>query len=79
MKSRCRGGRVRFRSSRSDSDALAENAKQPKVKKLAERLITAHSATVDWITTVLAEEALGGPTALRATAFQRVAGGASRL
>jgi bacterioferritin (cytochrome b1) len=59
--------------------ALAEAGKQQKVKKLAERLITAHSATVDWITTVLAEHALGGPAALRATPFQRVAGGASRL
>lgn len=58
---------------------LAETAKQAKVKKLAERLITAHTATVDWITTVLAEEALGGPAALQATPFQRVAGGASRL
>ncbi len=59
--------------------ALAEAGKQQKAKKLAERLITAHSATVDWITTVLAEQALGGPAALRATPFQRVAGGASRL
>ncbi len=58
---------------------LADTAKQTKVKKLAERLITAHSATVDWITTVLAEVALGGPAALQATPFQRVAGGASRL
>ncbi len=52
--------------------ALAEATKQQKVKKLAERLITAHSATVDWITTVLAEEALGGPAALRATPLQRL-------
>jgi hypothetical protein len=58
---------------------LGETAKNTKVKKLADRLITAHTATVDWITTVLAEEALGGPAALQATPFQRVAGGASRL
>ena len=58
---------------------LADTAKQTKVRKLAERLITAHTATVDWITTVLAEEALGGPAALQATPLQRVAGGASRL
>jgi paraquat-inducible protein B len=58
---------------------LADTAKQAKVKKLAERLIKAHTATVEWITTVLAEEALGGPAALQATPFQRVAGGASRL
>ena len=58
---------------------LAETAKQAKVKRLAERLIAAHTATVDWITTVLAEVALGGPAALQATPFQRVASGASRL
>ena len=44
---------------------LAETAEQPKVKPLAERLITAHEATVEWLTVVLAEEALGGPAALR--------------
>ena len=32
-----------------------------------------------WLTVVLAEEALGGPAALVATPFQRVAGGASRV
>jgi type II secretory pathway component PulJ len=58
---------------------LAEAADRPKVKALAERLITAHSATVEWLTVVLAEEALGGPAALRATPFQRVAGGATKL
>jgi hypothetical protein len=58
---------------------LAEAADQPKTKALAERLITAHSATVEWLTVVLAEQALGGPAALRATPFQRVAGGATKL
>jgi hypothetical protein len=58
---------------------LAEAAEQPKVKALAERLIKAHSATVEWLTVVLAEQALGGPAALRATPFQRVAGGATKL
>jgi hypothetical protein len=58
---------------------LAEVADQPKVRALAERLITAHSATVEWLTVVLAEEALGGPAALRATPFQWVAGGATKL
>jgi hypothetical protein len=58
---------------------LAETAKQAKVKQLAERLITAHKATIEWLTVVLAEEALGGPAALRATPFQLVAGGATRL
>jgi hypothetical protein len=58
---------------------LAQAADRPEVHALAERLITAHSATVEWLTVVLAEEALGGPAALRATPLQRVAGGATRL
>ena len=58
---------------------LAEAAEQPAVQALAERLITAHRATVEWLTVVLAEEALGGPAALQATPFQRVAGGATKL
>jgi len=59
--------------------ALAEKAELPRVKALAERLITAHSATVEWLTVVLAEEALGGPAALVPTPFQRVAGSAVRV
>jgi hypothetical protein len=58
---------------------LAQTAEQPRVHALAERLVTAHSATVEWLTVVLAEEALGGPAALQATPLQRVAGGATRL
>src|SRR5918911_1148357 len=42
------------------------------------RVITAHQATVEWLTVVLAEEAMGGPAALQATALQRVAGTAAR-
>ncbi|MDP9427774.1 MAG: ferritin-like domain-containing protein [Actinomycetota bacterium] len=57
---------------------LAEQAELPKVGALAERLITAHSATIEWITVVLAEEAMGGPAALRPTPIQRVAGTAAR-
>ncbi|MGY1681885.1 ferritin-like domain-containing protein [Geodermatophilus sp. SYSU D01176] len=57
---------------------LAEQAELPKVRQLAERLITAHQATVEWLTVVLAEEAMGGPAALQATALQRVAGTAAR-
>ena len=53
---------------------LAETAEQPRV-----RAIAAHKATVEWLTVVLAEEALGGPAALRATPLQRVAGSASRV
>lgn len=49
--------------------ALAEAARRTDVRAVAERLQTAHSATVEWISTVLAEEALGGPAALRATPY----------
>jgi hypothetical protein len=58
---------------------LAESAELPKVRHLAERLITAHKATVEWLTVVLAEEALGGPAALQPTAAQRVAGGLANV
>jgi len=53
---------------------LAEQAELPEVGDLAERLITAHTATVEWLTVVLAEDAMGGPTALQPTPLQRVAG-----
>src|SRR3954453_7364165 len=45
--------------------ALAVAAQRKDVADLAERLMTAHAATVDWLATVLAEDALGGPPALR--------------
>lgn len=54
--------------------ALAVAAKDKDVEALADRLITAHSATVEWLTTVLAEDALGGPAALRRTPLQAAAG-----
>jgi bacterioferritin (cytochrome b1) len=57
---------------------LAQKAQQPRVRQLAERLITAHEATVEWLTVVLAEEAMGGPAALQPTPLQRVAGGAAQ-
>jgi DNA-binding ferritin-like protein len=57
---------------------LAEQAGQTKVRSLAEKLITAHEATVEWLTVVLAEEAMGGPAALVATPLQKVAGGVAR-
>ncbi|ORA18696.1 hypothetical protein [Mycobacterium asiaticum] len=59
--------------------ALAVAAKNKDVEALATRLITAHSATVDWLTTVLAEDALGGPAALRRTPVQMAAGTAVKL
>ena len=57
--------------------ALAVAAKDSDIEELATRLVTAHSATVEWITTVLAEDALGGPAALRRTPLQAGGGGVS--
>jgi hypothetical protein len=59
--------------------ALAVATSSSDVEKLADRLIEAHSATVDWLTTVLAEDALGGPAALRRTPLQAATGVAVRL
>ncbi|MDV6283731.1 ferritin-like domain-containing protein [Rhodococcus jostii] len=59
--------------------ALATAAGKQDVVRLADRLVTAHAATVDWLTTVLAEEALGGPAALRRTPFQAATGATIRL
>lgn len=58
--------------------ALTAQTGPAAVHGLAEQLVTAHTATVDWLTTVLAEEALGGPAALRPTPLQAVAGGVTR-
>jgi bacterioferritin (cytochrome b1) len=57
---------------------LAEQAKETKVRQLAEKLVSAHEATIEWLTVVLAEEALGGPAALVPTPVQKVAGGVAR-
>lgn len=57
---------------------LADQAEETKVRQLAEKLITAHTATVEWLTVVLAEEAMGGPAALVPTPLQKVAGGVAR-
>lgn len=59
--------------------ALATAAGQREIVTLADRLITAHSATVEWLTTVLAEDALGGPAALRRTVLQAATGTAVKL
>jgi len=58
---------------------LAATADNSKVRRLAERLESAHEAAIEWLSTVLAEEALGGPTALRPTPLQAVAGTATRI
>jgi len=59
--------------------ALAVAEKNSDVQALADRLITAHSATVNWLTTVLAEDALGGPAALQRTPLQAAAGTAVKI
>lgn len=58
---------------------LAHTASVSSVEALAERLEVAHNETIEWINTVLAEEAMGGPAALRATPLQRAAGGVTRV
>ena len=57
---------------------LADQANEAGVRRLAEKLIDAHKATVEWLTVVLAEEAMGGPAALVPTPLQKVAGGVAR-
>jgi hypothetical protein len=57
---------------------LAQRAELPAVQKLAEDLVAKHGETIDWITTGLAEEALGGPAKLAPTPLQRVAGGVAQ-
>ena len=59
--------------------ALAVTAKNSDIQKLADRLIAAHTATVEWLTTVLAEDALGGPAALRRTPLQAATGAAVKV
>lgn len=54
--------------------ALAVAAQNQDVEDLADQLVVAHGATVDWLTTVLAEDALGGPAALRRSPLQAAAG-----
>jgi hypothetical protein len=59
--------------------ALAVAIGSTDIEKLADRLIEAHSATVEWLITVLAEDALGGPAALRRTPLQAATGVAVKL
>jgi len=49
------------------------------VRRTLERLERAHSATVDWLMTRLAEVSAGGPAALRPTPMQSVVGFGRRL
>ncbi|MDV6278840.1 ferritin-like domain-containing protein, partial [Rhodococcus erythropolis] len=59
--------------------ALATASEHTVIAALAGRLITAHIATIEWLTTVLAEYALGGPEALRRSPIQAATGTAIRL
>ncbi|MCF3939620.1 ferritin-like domain-containing protein [Gordonia tangerina] len=58
--------------------ALATGNQDSELATMADRLVQAHTETVEWITTVLAEEALGGPAALRRTPTQWASGLATR-
>lgn len=59
--------------------ALAVATDRRQVINLADRLIEAHGATIEWLTVVLAEVALGGPAALRPTPVQAVLGAGLHL
>src|SRR4051794_21048435 len=51
--------------------ALAVAQGNSDIEKLADRLIVAHTATVEWLTTVLAEDALGVPPRSNGPRFRR--------
>ena len=53
---------------------VAEQTNETKTLKVLDRLEDAHTATIDWLMTRLAEVAVGGPTALRPTTMQSVVG-----
>ena len=53
---------------------LAADADAPDLVAVAERLENAHGETIQWLFTVLAETAIGGPAALAPTGFQAAAG-----
>ena len=53
---------------------LAGDADAPELVALAERLENAHGNTIQWLFTVLAETAIGGPAALAPTGMQAAAG-----
>ena len=55
-------------------EALADTAGNLDIRNLARRLQGAHQETVDWITSVLVEEASGKPTKVRPTPVQKAVG-----
>lgn len=58
---------------------LAETAGKRELARLAGRLQTAHTETIDWIRTRLAEVAVGGPVAIQPTPVQAGVGAARRF
>ncbi|MBW3628122.1 MAG: hypothetical protein KY464_02380, partial [Gemmatimonadetes bacterium] len=56
-----------------------ENGGTPEVVRLAERLEKAHTETIGWIRTRLAEVAIGGPVALQPTPLQAGVGAVRRF
>ncbi|MDN5861686.1 MAG: hypothetical protein L0H84_24050, partial [Pseudonocardia sp.] len=58
---------------------LAVHLGLSEIVALTDTLGTAHGETVEWLRTVLEQEASGGPRALEPTQLQRIAGGATRL
>ena len=54
-------------------EALADTADHAATRNLARRLQAAHQETIEWITSVLVEEASGAPTKVRPTPVQKAA------
>jgi len=52
-------------------EALADTADHAATRNLARRLQAAHQQTINWITSVLVEEAAGEPTKVRPTPVQK--------
>lgn len=59
-------------------EALADVADHVDTRSLARRLQAAHQETIEWITSVLAQEAAGEPTAVRPTPVQKAVGRLTR-
>ena len=55
-------------------EALADTADHADTRNLARRLQAAHQETIEWITSVLVEEASGEPTKVRPTPVQKAVG-----
>jgi hypothetical protein len=59
-------------------EALADAADHDDTRLLARRLQAAHQETIEWITSVLAQDAAGQPTAVRPTPVQKAVGRLTR-